>query len=217
MTAFAHTFSILTVLSASAILTSGCQQKTPSADTTPSPSPLTPISQATFAGSESCAACHLAEHEKWMGSYHQEAQQAANDQTVLGDFNDKQFVHYGVTSRFHIVEGEYRITTQDGEGRQTDFPVDFVIGVYPLQQYVTRMTNGHYQVFQLCWDTRPQEDGGQRWFHLYPNEAIPPEDMLHWTGPNFNWNYMCADCHATDLDRNFDVKTHSFDTKWSEF
>ena len=46
---------------------------------------------------------------------------------------------------------------------------------------------------------RPKEQGGQRWFHLYPAERITSGDPLHWTGPNQNWNYMCADCHSTNL------------------
>jgi predicted CXXCH cytochrome family protein len=30
------------------------------------------------------------------------------------------------------------------------------------------------------------------------------------------WNYMCADCHSTDLRRNYDLATDSYRTTWSE-
>jgi hypothetical protein len=39
--------------------------------------------------------------------------------------------------------------------------------------------------------------GGQRWLHLYPNEEIKHDDILHWTKLNQNWNFMCAECHST--------------------
>jgi predicted CXXCH cytochrome family protein len=39
---------------------------------------------------------------------------------------------------------------------------------------------------------------------------------LHWTGPQQNWNFMCADCHSTNLRKNYDPGTDSFQTTWSE-
>ncbi len=72
------------------------------------------------------------------------------------------------------------------------------------------------QALSICWDTRPLEEGGQRWFHLYPDEAIPHDDLLHWTGPNQNWNYMCAECHSTNLRKNYDVEADRYETTWSE-
>jgi hypothetical protein len=45
----------------------------------------------------------------------------------------------------------------------------------------------------IAWDARPAESGGQRWFHLYPDERIDHRDELHWTRRQQNWNYMCAE------------------------
>ena len=58
-----------------------------------------------------------------------------------------------------------------------------------------------YQVLGVSWDSRPEAEGGQGWFHLYPDEAIPAGDELHWTGPNQNWNFMCAAYDARHLCR----------------
>jgi len=68
----------------------------------------------------------------------------------------------------------------------------------------------------LAWDSRPKGEGGQRWFHLYPNEKIIHNDTIHWTGPDQNWNYMCADCHSTNLKKNYDLKSDTYSTTWSE-
>jgi len=57
------------------------------------------------------------------------------------------------------------------------------------------------QALNVCWDTRPKDQGGQRWFHLYPDENVAHDDILHWTGPYQNWNHMCAECHSTNVHK----------------
>ena len=71
------------------------------------------------------------------------------------------------------------------------------------------------QCLPIAWDSRPRAQGGQRWFHLYPEDRITHTDPLHWTGPNQNWTH-CADCHSTNLRRHFDLPTNSYTTTWSE-
>jgi Tfp pilus assembly protein PilF len=72
------------------------------------------------------------------------------------------------------------------------------------------------QALSIAWDARSGKDGGQRWFHLYPNERITHDDELHWTRPAQNWNYMCADCHSTKLRKDYDAVANRFQTKWAE-
>ena len=58
--------------------------------------------------------------------------------------------------------------------------------------------------------------GGQRWFHLYPNEEIKRDDILHWTKLNQNWNFMCAECHSTGVRKNYDAANDRFATSFAE-
>jgi tetratricopeptide (TPR) repeat protein len=51
---------------------------------------------------------------------------------------------------------------------------------------------------------------------LYPDDDIAADDSLHWTGLQQNWNYMCAECHSTGLQRNYDLPANRFDSRWSE-
>ena len=76
--------------------------------------------------------------------------------------------------------------------------------------------DGRLQALSIAWDSRPKQGGGQRWFHLYPNERITYDDELHWTRPSQNWNFMCADCHSTDVRKNYDPATDKFQTRWAE-
>jgi tetratricopeptide (TPR) repeat protein len=185
-----------------------------SKDSTPSGVP--PVAEATFVGSDACSACHSDEYRRWTGSHHQLAMQPASDLTVLGDFNDREFAAFGVTSRFFRNGADFRVNTDNASGELQDFRIAYTFGVSPLQQYLIEFPDGRLQALSIAWDTRPDDAGGQRWFHLYPDEFIAHDDALHWTGPQQNWNYMCAECHSTDLQRNYDLVADRFDSRWSE-
>jgi len=178
--------------------------------------PVVSVSSAGYIGADACAKCHQQEHDDWVGSHHDAAMKPANDQTVIGDFNDTTFTHFGKTSRFFKKGGKYFVNTDGPDGKLADFEIKYTFGITPLQQYLVEFERGKIQALTICWDSRPEEEGGQRWYHLYPDDELPHTDVLHWTGPNFTWNHMCAECHSTDLQKNYDAKTDTYKTHWSE-
>jgi predicted CXXCH cytochrome family protein len=171
---------------------------------------------AEYMGRESCKECHEKEFLLFQGSDHDMAMDTAIDKTVLGNFNDVSFTHFGITSRFYRSDGRFMVHTEGPEGNMEDFQVSYVFGVRPLQQYLIEFPGGRYQCLPLCWDTRPASEGGQRWFHIYQEERIPPGDVLHWTRVTQNWNYMCAECHSTNLRKNYSYSEKAYHTTWSE-
>ncbi|MGB6648238.1 MAG: multiheme c-type cytochrome, partial [Bacteroidota bacterium] len=171
---------------------------------------------ASFVGRSRCAECHKREHDLWQGSDHDLAMQPATVETVLGDFENASYTYHGVRSEFTRRDGKFFVRTDGPDGILSEYEVSYAFGVRPLQQYLIEFSDGRLQTLPLCWDTRPREEGGQRWFHIYPDEEIQHGDELHWTGRNQNWNYMCAECHSTDVRKNYDFSTNSFSTTWSE-
>ncbi len=142
--------------------------------------------------------------------------QHAIDKTVLGDFNDASLDYYGVHSRFFRKDGKFLVETDGPDGKLAVFEVKYTFGIDPLQQYLVEFPDGRIQTLSIAWDSRPKEKGGQRWFHIYPDEEIKHDDILHWTKLNQNWNFMCAECHSTGLRKNYDAKTDRFATTWAE-
>jgi predicted CXXCH cytochrome family protein len=170
----------------------------------------------SFVGSETCAGCHRSEATLWHASQHSHAMAHASDATVLGDFNDASFDYHGVTSRFFRKDGKFLVETDGPDGKLATFEVKYTFGLDPLQQYLVEFPDGRVQALSLAWDARPKDQGGQRWFHLYPDEDIKHDDVLHWTNLNQNWNFMCAECHSTGVRKNYDAAKDRFATHFAE-
>lgn len=187
----------------------------PTGDAEPAP-PTASASPPEFVGSTACRDCHAGEYRRWQGSQHAVAMQVADEQTVIGDFTGATFRNRGVTSEFFRRNGRFMVRTDGPDGELADFEVRHTFGVYPLQQYLVELDGGRVQALSIAWDARPQDQGGQRWFHLYPDERIAHGDELHWTQRQQNWNFMCSDCHSTGVRKHYDAATGSFATQWSE-
>jgi hypothetical protein len=122
-------------------------------------------------------------------------------------FNNASFEYFGVRSRFFRKDGKFFVETDGPNGKLATFEVKHTFGLDPLQQYLIEFPDGRLQALSLAWDSRPKEQGGQRWFHLYPNEEIRHDDPLHWTKLSQNWNFMCAECHSTAVRKNYDASS----------
>lgn len=90
------------------------------------------------------------------------------------------------------------------------FSFDRVIGVAPLYQFLARFPNGRWQASQTAFDPAKKE-----WFDVF-NDSRAAGEWGHWTGRGMNWNSMCASCHNTAVQKNYDSKTDSYSTAMAE-
>lgn len=167
--------------------------------------------KSLYVGSENCRDCHPQAFADWKMSDHFKAMQHATDSTVLGNFNDVNYTADGITSRFFKKDGKFYIHTEGKNGIYQDFEIVFTFGYYPLQQYITKFEGGKMQVFRQSWDSQKNQ-----WFHQYAGQKIPHDDYLHWTNASQNWNLMCASCHSTNLEKNYDAFSDTYQTSYSE-
>ena len=174
------------------------------------------LQTAEYVGRKICTNCHAEQVNLWQGSHHDLAMQHADDNSVLGDFSNADFNYAGINSKFYKKNNNFMIRTDGPDGKPLDYEIKYTFGVEPLQQYLVEFDDGRLQALSIAWDTRKKSEGGQRWFHLYPDEKITYTDELHWTRTSFNWNGMCAECHSTNLQKNYDSIKDEFKTSWSE-
>lgn len=165
----------------------------------------------SFVGSATCKTCHAQEFNDWLLSDHYQAMKPANDSSVSGDFNNATFIADGVTTKFFKKAGKFYINTQGDDGKNHDFEVLYTFGFYPLQQYLVSFPGGRMQATRVSWNAREK-----KWFNQYGGQKIYHHDWLHWTGNSQNWNTMCASCHSTDLKKNYDFVSDSYQTTYHE-
>jgi hypothetical protein len=168
---------------------------------------------AFFTGGNSCIECHQKEYHLWKGSDHDKAMDVATDSSVFGNFNNAEFTFKGKTSKFYKRDRKFFVFTEGPGGEKKEFQVSYTFGVRPLQQYLIPFENGKYQCLPIAWNTIKKE-----WFQMaamvYKPEDLKPDNWLYWTNQAQNWNSMCAECHSTNLQKNFDLATKSYNTTW---
>lgn len=172
------------------------------------------VFSADFVGSDTCIDCHKEAVEAWKGSDHEMAMKHADKDSVFGDFNDAIFEFKGKSNRFFKKGDEYWVNIEGPDGKFYDYKISYIFGFEPLQQYMVEFEDGRIQLIPFAWDSRSEKEGGQRWYHLYPE--MEKTDEFYWTNTGQNWNFMCADCHSTDVKKNYDAKTDTYNTSWFE-
>lgn len=161
-----------------------------------------------YVGESACISCHEKEYNDWQGSHHDWAMKLPNDSTVLGNFNDVMFDADNESYFFYKKDTTYYVRTGPS-GKEQDLPIAFTFGVIPLQQYLIEFPDGKYQTLRATWDTEKKE-----WFNQYAGTEITQGDWLHWTQGGQRWNTMCAECHSTNLEKNYNQGADAFNTTY---
>lgn len=171
--------------------------------------------KAGFVGNQSCVGCHSKEFKDWESSNHAKAMMEVNDMNVLGDFNNKQLVRKGLTHKMFKKNNAFYVITDGPNGTMQEYEVKYTFGYHPIQQYLVEFEGGRLQVLSLTWDVVKKE-----WYYMsdevYKNLSVSHDNWLHWTNQAYNWNSMCAECHTTNLKKNYHPETDSYKTTWSE-
>lgn len=168
---------------------------------------------ASYAGSESCKACHTAEYEKWKTSNHHFAERQVIEGMDHSAFSPEKNISHGTqTSTAKLDEKglAQMITTGPANTRQP-YTIRRVIGHDPLRQFLVEGPGSRMQALELAFDPHKSE-----WFDVYGAEDRQPGEWGHWTGRGMNWNAQCASCHNTRLRKNYDPGSDTYRTTMAE-
>lgn len=170
-----------------------------------------PDARRRYVGQEACQTCHPQQTRRWSGSHHDLAMQVATDTAVRAAFDSITVRAAGESAFLFRTDTSYHVRTEGLEGAKETYPVRYTFGVTPLQQYLVETSGGRFQTLNFSWDAN-----NKQWFHLYPDETLAPGDPLHWTGRLRTWNTTCANCHSTNLQKNYDPESDTYSTTWSD-
>ena len=104
---------------------------------------------AHYVGRPTCSDCHPRQATLWKGSDHDLAMDLATPEFVLGDFDNTQLEHHGVTSKMRRRGDKFFVETEGPDGKMAEFEVKYVFGVRPLQQYLAELDRGRVQLMPV--------------------------------------------------------------------
>src|SRR5262249_15324395 len=152
---------------------------------------------------------------RWRSSMHAHAMERPSPSSVKAPFGGETFSLNGVTSTFSRRDARYVVQTDGADGVVRDYDVAYTFGVSPLQQYLIAMPGGRLQALGIAWDARPAP-AGQR---CIPRPAAWPAraaQASHGRSRSQNWNFMCADCHSTNVRKNYRADGDRYETMFTD-
>ena len=132
-----------------------------------------PAAAAAFVGSAACAGCHAAEADAVARLAPRPRDAGGHRGRPCSATSTTRPSTTATWSRASSArDGQFLVETDGPDGKLADFEVRYTFGVDPLQQYLIALPDGRLQALAIAWDARPAAKGGQRWFHLYPDESV---------------------------------------------
>jgi len=202
-----------------ALLVVACHRETPprtaTKKATPESSDFESLpSRSAYAGSASCKECHEKNFERWSHDWHARALAAANTKTVAGDFGGKHFRGGSSEAWMSRQDHAFVMRTRNREGHLADYSVSWVIGGKRMQDSITVMPDGRWQVLPVYFHVT----GGGAWVDY--NEAkqghVTPDHPYFWTNFRRTANKECIECHATGVDVHYDRVAHTWSTELTD-
>ncbi len=199
------------------VAAASCRQATQESPSAPAAasSAAASTTAAQNVGSAVCAGCHAAEAAAWRPSQHARAMMPASGTSVLAKFTGS-FRYNGIS--LDLQPQGRRLRRLDGRSGRKDSRLSRGLHVRRrAAAAVPRAVSG--------WTIPGAPDGlgqpcdGRGRPALVPPPARracglarrPPLD-----GPAGNWNYMCAECHSTDLEKRYTSASDIYQTRWTD-
>lgn len=165
-------------------------------------------SPSPYAGSAACQRCHEDEHAQWTSALHLQMTRTLGDAQIKGDFRpgtvlDANGRRYRMSKR----DGRYFIAVSHQGRPAEEHEIAYTLGVRRYQGYLSTLPDGRIYVLPAFFHV----ETGQ-WVDY--QETTPLPEGVH--DLRQIWNVNCFNCHATNLAQNFDVKTKTYATRWTE-
>jgi predicted CXXCH cytochrome family protein len=165
----------------------------------------------TYLGSSACRRCHEDQYASWQRALHLKMTRGAAESEILGNFRDgTRFEKYGRAYEMSTREGRRFITVRRRGADPETFEVHYTLGARRFQGYLSKLPDGRIYVLPAFWHVETAQ-----WIDFKEITPLPDD---HGREHDFRqiWNVNCFNCHATNLAQNFDRRTLTYQTTWTE-
>lgn len=176
-----------------------------------------PTGSEDLAGSATCRECHEEFYELWAPSHHGLAMQQYTERFAETHLTAcEQYIEIGAYSYRVLTEEDEGCVLEKGPEAEKRFPIAHVLGGKNIYYFLTPMEKGRLQTLPLAYDIRTQQwfDTAASAVRHFPSAEI--DEALHWTDSMYTFNTSCYGCHVSQLRRNYDIETDTYETTWAE-
>lgn len=171
-------------------------------------------SRDAYVGSERCGECHEQKLERWKHDWHSRALASASTSTVVGNFASAHYAGKSNEAWMSTHASTYLMRTRNRQGALSDYAVSWVIGGKRMQDAVTVMPDGRWQVLPVYYHVT----GGGAWvdYNEKKQGVVGPDHPFFWTNFRRTANHECLECHTTGLDVRYDRATAKWSTEFAD-
>jgi len=171
--------------------------------------------RSSYAGSSSCRECHEGFYQKWAPSHHGKAMQPVNAEFVENELTPLE-EPFKINDLTYTVDLEKRVISEaDSSGKISEFEIVHALGGKNLFYFLTPLERGKLQVLPLAYDTV-----NGYWYDTTTSmmrHFLADEDQaLSWRDPLLTFNTSCFGCHVSQMAKNYDIESDTYQTQWRE-
>jgi HEAT repeats/Cytochrome c554 and c-prime len=168
---------------------------------------------AEYVGSARCGKCHRKQREAWRQSWHARALARPERRAVRGDFAGAHYAGSSSEAWMKRRGSTFVMRTRGPGGELADFPVDWLIGGKRMQDDVTILSDGRWQVLPVYYHVT-----GREWVDYTEKKQGPldPQHPFYWTNFRRMANHECLDCHTTGLRVDYDLRAARWTTRFAD-
>ncbi len=153
-----------------------------------------------YVGADKCRQCHAEKYSGWKSTLHPYKFQKAAPESIIGDFTTHNTILIdGKTTEMFIQDGKYFVKTTGPDHAEHTYKVDYVIGRFWKQLYVTEFPDGALHILPVMWIVQTRT-----W-----------KTTKAWK-KNIIYQNACSGCHNTGTQINFNAADNTYHTTWSD-
>jgi len=168
-----------------------------------------------FSGTASCRVCHEKFYKLWSSSHHAKAMQPFSADLANARLSPQpEEINIGkYRYRVDIASG---IMQENGPDGDKTYPIAHVLGGKNVYYFLTPMERGRLQTLPVAYDVHEKKwfDTAKSGVRHFP--GLEPDEPVSWRDWPYTFNTACYNCHVSQLDTNYDLKTDTYNTRWAE-
>jgi tetratricopeptide (TPR) repeat protein len=168
-----------------------------------------------YVGSRSCRECHEKFYKLWSTSMHGLAMQPYTPEFAKTVLTPQQNNVVVGKLKYRADIGEGVVVETGLKGKKT-YQIEYVLGGKNVCYFLTPLKKGRLQTLPVAYDVNRKE-----WFDTAASgiRHFPGGERgqaVNWKESPYTFNTACYSCHVSQLSTNYDPKTDTYHTTWSE-